>query len=149
MTQQAEDSEARELELLKERLAGTVLVAPQDGFIVYPTARRGQDPIQPGTIVREGHTVVQVADMSDIQVAALVHETRVGRVQVGQQATIRIDAYAGREFSGTVKHINRTPEPTTFLDNSGKKFKVIVSLEKPLPIVRLGMTAEVEIDAQN
>ena len=88
---------------------------------------------------------MQVADMSRLQVAVLVNETRIGRVRVGQPAATRFDALVSQEFQGKVSKVNRIPEPTTYLDGNVKKYKVFITIENPSPLLRIGMTAMVEI----
>lgn len=137
--------EKSKLDSLLEKLDGSVVHAPQDGVVLYPERRRGAEELEPGVTVRERQPILKVADVSKLQVAVSVNETRIGRVKIGQDAVIRFDALIDREFEGKVARINDTPEPTTFLQESGREYKAIVSLPDPNPMLRIGMTAMVDI----
>ncbi len=137
--------EKSKLDSLLEKLDGSVVHAPQDGVVLYPERRRGAEELEPGVTVRERQPILKVADVSKLQVAVSVNETRIGRVKIGQDAVVRFDALIDREFEGKVARINDTPEPTTFLQESGREYKAIVSLPDPNPMLRIGMTAMVDI----
>jgi hypothetical protein len=65
---------------------------------------------------------------------------------VGQPAVIKIDAFPDRKFSGRVAELRRTPEPTSAYGANVKNYSVWVSLDDPIPSLRVGLTAIVEID---
>ncbi len=144
-----EEIAANRLKQVEEKLARTVLAAPINGIVSYPVSRRGQPEIEVGVNVREGQTVASIADMDQLQVAVLVNETRISQVRPGQRAAIAVDAFPGREFAGKVKFVNTVPEPTTYLDRGGKRYKVIVAFDKGASGLRLGMTTMVDIDTTN
>ncbi len=143
--QLAEELAQSKLDSLLERLEGSVIHAPQDGVILYPERRRGAEMLQVGATVRERQAILKVADLNKLQVAVAVNETKIGRVELGQSAVIRVDALIDRGFQGTVTRINDTPEATTFLQESGRQYRVIVSIRDPVPQLRVGMTAMVDI----
>lgn len=144
-----EEIAANRLKQVEEKLARTVLAAPINGIVSYPVSRRGQPEIEVGVNVREGQTVASIADMDQLQVAVLVNETRISQVRPGQRAGIAVDAFPAREFAGKVKFVNTVPEPTTYLDRGGKRYKVIVAFDKGASALRLGMTTMVDIDTTN
>ena len=145
----AEEIGQSKLNSLLKKLEGAILYAPQDGVVLYPPRRRGAEMLEAGTTVREQQTLLTVADPNKLQVAVTVNETKIGRVQLGQNAVIHFDALIDRGFSGTVTQINDTPEPTTFLEDTGRQYRVIVSLRDPIPQLRIGMTAMVDIRTNN
>lgn len=65
-------------------------------------------PVHPGVYVAAGDLLVQVADLSTVQVAAYVDEPDIGRLAPGQKVTLAWDALPGRTWAGTV-----TSVPTT------------------------------------
>jgi HlyD family secretion protein len=143
--QLAEEIEQSRLDSLMRALEGAVIRAPQDGVILYPERRRGAEPLEAGATVRERQTILKVADLSKWLVAVTVNETKVGRVKIGQPAVIRVDALVNRTFQGKVTRINDAPEATTFLEDAGRQYRVIVSVSDPVPQLRVGMTAMVDI----
>lgn len=145
VAQLAMHSMQSKLDSLVTKAKQSEVVAPIDGVVLYPVQRRGAAAIEPGASVREGQVLLEIADMEELQVAVTVNETRIGRVKVGQKAEIRVDALVNRSFTGTVKQISHTPEPASFLQESGNQYRVIVSVQEPLPVFRIGMTAMVDI----
>jgi HlyD family secretion protein len=63
-------------------------------------------PVHPGMYVGAGDLLVQVADLSKVQVRAFVDEPDVGRLAPGEPVEISWDAVPGRLWKGTV---SRTP----------------------------------------
>ena len=68
--------------------------------------------VQTGTIIASGvsnvgggTTILTLSDLSRIYVLASVDESDIGKVQVGQPATITVDAYPSMQFAGKVVRI--------------------------------------------
>jgi HlyD family secretion protein len=83
-----------------------------------------------------------MADLSRMQVRALVDETDIGRVEAGQAAEVGVDAYPGRTFSGRVIKV----EPQAVVEQNVTMFPVLVQLENREGLLKPGMNAEVAID---
>jgi HlyD family secretion protein len=64
-----------------------------------------QLPVRPGTYVNGGQLLVQVADLSKVQVRAFVDEPEIGRLAKGQKVEIRWDAVPGRTWEGSVSQV--------------------------------------------
>ncbi len=75
--------------------------APQDG-IVYSL------PVRQGQYVNAGDLLVQVANLSKVQVRGFVDEPDIGRLQKGQKVSINWDAIPGRTWEGTLTRIPTT-----------------------------------------
>ncbi|HXZ27817.1 MAG TPA: efflux RND transporter periplasmic adaptor subunit [Terriglobales bacterium] len=65
-------------------------------------------PVHPGMYVAAGDLLVQVADLSTVQVAAYVDEPDIGRLERGQKVTLAWDAIPGRTWAGTVTRVPTT-----------------------------------------
>ncbi len=50
-------------------------------------------------------TLIVVADLSRLEVEAYVDETDIGKIKLGQPATVSVDAFPDRKFTGTVSKI--------------------------------------------
>lgn len=146
--QLAYQSEQLKLERLQKQLQASKVQASQAGVVLYPPPRRGSPVIEIGAVVAERQTVLEIADFSELQVVVRVNETRIARVRPGQPAEIRVDALPDRSFRGTVKQVGRVPEQASFLQESVKEYRVIVSLGDPSPDLRVGMNAMVDIQTQ-
>src|SRR5574340_961044 len=65
-------------------------------------------PVRVGNFVNAGDLLVQVADLSQVQVRAFVDEPDIGRLALGQQVTVTWDALPGRAWDGTVHDLPTT-----------------------------------------
>lgn len=65
-------------------------------------------PIRQGAYVNPGDLLVQVADLTRMQVRAFVDEPEIGRLQQGQRVTITWDALPGRTWEGTMTRVPTT-----------------------------------------
>ena len=81
------------------RLENTNVVAPFDGVVSAVNVEAG-DTVNAGTVI------IKIVDPSDIEVSAIVDEIDVAQVQVGQKATVTLDAYSDFELSGVVSSIS-------------------------------------------
>ena len=68
-------------------------------------------PVHQGVYVGAGDLLVQVADLSRVQVAAYVDEPDIGRLTRGQKVTLAWDALPGRVWTGTVTQVPTTVSP--------------------------------------
>ncbi len=130
-------------------LAKCRVAAPFGGMVIYPAASRRSsipDVFKPGGQVAQGVTILEVADLTQLQVRAHVHESRINRVKKGQSANLRFDAFPGGTFQGKVLSVNQNPEPATWLSAETKSYAVKVSIDGPLDRLKLGMSALVEIE---
>lgn len=91
-------SREAELELARLQLSYTKITSPVDGVA-------SQLAVHPGQLVSAGQPLVQIVP-SETYVVANFKETQVARIQVGQRATIDVDAYPHREFEGKVLSIS-------------------------------------------
>jgi HlyD family secretion protein len=111
------------------------MTAPFDGTVIAVGA-------EVGDLVSSNTAVVTLADLSSLQVLAVVDETDISQVQVGQQAQITFDAFPGRKFQGKVLEV---PLEAKLVQNV-VSYDVPVSLEGANSVaLKPGMTANVKI----
>jgi macrolide-specific efflux system membrane fusion protein len=106
------------------------LLAPLDGTIIVQN-------VEPGQTVTTADPVVVLSDR--LIVEALVDETDLASISLGQKTEIQLDAYPKEIFLGKVYHIKY--EST--LVNNVNVYAVDVLPEKIPPAFRSGMTANV------
>jgi multidrug efflux pump subunit AcrA (membrane-fusion protein) len=102
-----------DLQRAERGLANLQLKAPVDGMVnVLPNYRAG-GPFGGGEVeFREGDrawagaAVVELPDLSSIHLQARLDETDRGRLAVGEEAIIRIDAVPGRDFKARIDRIS-------------------------------------------
>ena len=110
--------------------------SPVSGYITQRNAL-------PNLYVQPETKLYTVADLSTVWVYAEVLQTDIGRIKIGGPATVTVDAYPGRTFSGRVNFIwpqvdmtTRTQRVRLIFSNPGMKFTpgmfVNVSLAIPM-----------------
>jgi multidrug resistance efflux pump len=107
--------------------------------------------IDPGEAALAGVPLLQVADLGQVTLTVYVPEPRIGLVQVGQPVQVRVDAYPGQVFHGTVRHISPRAEFTPKTIQTPEErvqtvFGVEILLENPDGALKPGMPADAEID---
>ncbi len=129
------------LELADLRLSDVTIRAPMDGTIILRSAEVGQVIQSASGNVSGGTTLFQMANLDDVQVRTLVDETDVGQLAAGLEATVRVEAFPDRSFSGDVAKI----EPQAEVVQNVTMFPVIVYLDNRAGLLKPGMNAEVEV----
>jgi HlyD family secretion protein len=123
------------------QLEDTDVRAPITGTILEKDVERGSVIASATSNVSGGTTLLKMADLNQVQVQTLVDETDIGKVQAGQRATVTVDAYPNRPFSGTVLKI----EPQATTTQNVTMFPVVVRIANEQGLLRPGMNSEVEI----
>jgi HlyD family secretion protein len=121
-------------------LNSTTIRAPRSGVVL-------QKYIEQGTIISSGQSfnsqgtsLIQLGDLSRVLVDALIDETDIAQVRVGQKVKLNFDAFADGEFEGIVRRID--PRGTT--DQNITTIKTQIEVLKPDPRLRPGLNAECE-----
>jgi HlyD family secretion protein len=65
-------------------------------------------PVRQGQYVNPGDLLVQVADLSTVQLRAFVDEPEIGRLAKGQKVSVTWDALPGRSWEGTLTRVPTT-----------------------------------------
>ncbi|HEY7613592.1 MAG TPA: efflux RND transporter periplasmic adaptor subunit [Gemmatimonadales bacterium] len=125
----------------QNQMDDTNVLAPITGTIIEKLVERGQVISSPTRDVGGGTVLLKMADLALVQVRTLVDETDIGKIKVGQRATVTVDAYANRPFEGTVLKI----EPQAVTEQNVTMFPVLVRIDNRAGLLRPGMNSEVEI----
>jgi HlyD family secretion protein len=123
------------------QLEDTDVRAPITGTVLEKDVERGTVIASATSNVSGGTTLLKMADLNQVQVRTLVDETDIGKVQPGQAATVTVDAYPQRPFTGTVLKI----EPQAETNQNVTMFPVLVRIDNKQGLLRPGMNSEVEI----
>jgi cobalt-zinc-cadmium efflux system membrane fusion protein len=84
----------------------TALKAPFAGVVT-------KAQVSTGDFVDESREVFAVANLSQVWVQAEVYEKDLGRIRVGQNASITVDTYPNEHFNGRVAYISDVLDPQT------------------------------------
>ncbi len=130
--------------LARRELHDTRLYASSDGVV--------EDRIlEPGDMASPGTPVLTIALPSPLWVRAYVSERDLGRVRLGEAATVTTDSYPGRLYRGWVGYLSPTAEftPKT-VETPGLRTSLVYQLRvyvcDPRGQLRLGMPATVHLD---
>jgi HlyD family secretion protein len=141
------EAQARELERLEAALRSarkdleeTHLVAPVSGLVTRIFVEEGENVVT-GTMNNPGTVILEIADLSEMEVEAEVDETDVIRVRPGQRARIEVDALPDTVLTGTVSRVGQAGKTS----QEGADFLVRVRIDDPPDVLRPGMSADVEI----
>jgi multidrug efflux pump subunit AcrA (membrane-fusion protein) len=123
---------------IEQQLREATLVAPFAGTVGAVHARVGE-------IVSPGQSLVAIGDLSTLRIETTdLDEIDVVRVAAGQQVAVTFDALPDRVFQGRVARISPMAESGT----GGVHYTTVVALEEMDPALRWGMTAFVDIEAE-
>ena len=67
----------------------------------------------PGEVAEAGKELFTIADLSTVWVQAEVYEKDLGQIRTGQMASVRVDTYSDRQFTGKVTYIGDILDPKT------------------------------------
>ncbi len=87
----------------EENLIKTVIYAPMDGIISKMSVEKGERVV--GTSQMAGTEMLRIANFEDMEVLVDVNENDIIRINQGDTATIEVDAYPNRKFTGLVTQI--------------------------------------------
>ena len=94
------------LQEAKDNLSRTTLIAPQAGVVTALSKEVGES-VQ-GNGFTAGEVILNVSDLSVMEVNVEVNESDIVRIHLGDEAEIEVDAYLGETFKGTVTEIGNT-----------------------------------------
>lgn len=131
------------LGLAKTRLGYTELLSPVAGFVLSKN-------IEPGEQVAAGTPVITVGMLDDTWVRAYIGESELGRVKLGQPATVTTDSFPGKKYPGTVSFISQEAEFTPrSVQTEKERVKLVYRIKVLVPNrereLKPGMPADVEI----
>ena len=115
--------------------------APITGTVIQKPVERGQVISSPTRDVAGGSPLMQMADLSEVQIRALIDETDIGKIRPGMTARVAVAAYPNQPFPGEVVKV----EPQAVVEQNVTMFAVLVSIDNPDGLLLPGMNAEVEV----
>jgi HlyD family secretion protein len=104
--------------------------------------------VKVGDVVAPNREVAALLLTDHLWVRVFVPEPMLGHVKLGQSATIRVDAFPGRDFTGAIEQIARAAEFTprnvqTTEERVQQVFGVKIRLDNQSNDLRAGMAADV------
>jgi len=130
---------ATALSRARERLSDAVVRAPIDGMILKKYVEEGQIIASGLSNVSGGSPIVDIAAMQSVYIEAGIDEVDIGKIEIGQSATIVADSYPDFSFQGKVIRI----APEARLEQNVTLFNVIVEVENKGMRLKSGMNVQV------
>jgi HlyD family secretion protein len=140
-------AEAARLAHLEQQLALCTIRAPHDGQVILAHKPKRGVRIEEGLWVRQKQALVYLPDMSRLEIHVWLHETVVDQVRAGMRARVRPEGSL-QWICGELTTIDLFPS-TDRNDRPGSdvnSYRGRVRLAEVPPDLRLGLTAEVEIE---
>jgi HlyD family secretion protein len=94
----------------RDTLSKTVIYSPMDGIVSARLSEVGERVVAQSSFT--GTEIMDVADLSNMEVQVNVNENDIPNVKAGDPVVISIDAYPDRKFAGFVKEISSSAEST-------------------------------------
>ena len=87
----------------KINLNKTTISAPMDGIISLLNVKKGEKVV--GTLQMSGTEMMRIANFENMEVRVDVSEGEITKVKLNDTATIEVDAYLDRKFTGIVTQV--------------------------------------------
>jgi len=137
-----------ELNGAQRELEAFTIRAPRAGLVIVGTNREGQkldtnDQVNPGMIV------VELADETDLVIQAEVPEFVANRIELGQAASITVDAVGGSEVSGEVIDMGSVVRRQSRYSQAMVRDVTVSLPDQLIPALRAGMSVKLDIVVDN
>ena len=122
------------LERAEQNMRYAFIRSPIDGTVIYREVEEGQ------TVASSFQTprlFLIAEDLSKMEIHALVDESEIGQIRVGQAVRFEVQAHDDKKFTGTVRQVWLQPETVQNVVN----YTVVVDAENPDGLLLPGMTA--------
>jgi len=134
----------KEVDQLEQSITKMNVQAPRDGMLVYGVDWRGEKKAV-GDSCWLGDIIMELPDLSQMEVALVIPEPQAGKVKVGLPVEVRLDSNPDLVFKGNIKSLGRifrtkSPEQPAIV------FDAVSTIDNPDPgMMRPGMAAGVDI----
>ncbi len=136
-TQQAQAaSQQAALQNARLAVANATITAPFDGIVVSRSLDTGAY-VTPGTST----PILLLADLDQTDVVVNVTEVQIAAIRRGARVQVKVDAYPGRAFEGTVSRIAGGADQAT------RTIQVEIDIANPGHLLRPGMYATAQLSA--
>lgn len=139
-------------------LGRTKILAPQSGIVTQLSSEKGERVV--GTAQMAGTEIMRISDLSRMEVEVKINENDIVRLELNDEADIRVDAYPKKTFTGRVTEIANSAKFNANMDineqvtNYTVKIQIdpssyadLISASRPQPLLP-GMTASAEIKTE-
>jgi HlyD family secretion protein len=127
----------------QSRLREAQVVSPIDGVVLRKN-------LEAGETANPGVPILTLVNPKDVWLRAYVPETEVGRLKVGDTATLRVDAFPNRVFTGRLIEIGSEAEYTprnvqTKKERVNLVFRIKIQIDNPEGVLKPGLPADADV----
>lgn len=136
----------RTVNRLQQQLEQMTVRAPIAGMVVYLLDENGEKP-QIGEKMRMGQGIINLSDLSRMQVRLKANVMDAVKLQVGQKALVHLEAFPDRHFRATLVSLSNIPALLE-ADSQVRVFEAVIEIvDSPQgrAILKPGMTAKVNL----
>ncbi|MDZ7261087.1 MAG: efflux RND transporter periplasmic adaptor subunit, partial [candidate division KSB1 bacterium] len=135
-----------EVQEIQSKIEEFTIQAPISGLVVYNEIGDWQSRKKPkiGDKVNPGVGIIQIPDLSKMELRCWVNEADAAKVEIGQKAIIQLEAFEEPLFHGQVVEKARLAQKEGEASNV-KNFEVRVAIAEFDPKLKPGMTARCQI----
>lgn len=132
--------------LLAVQLGDRAIASPVDGVVLSRNA-------EPGEVLPAGASVLTLGDIDHPTVRCYINERDLGRVKIGQPASITTDSFPGKTYKGKVSFISSEAEFTpkqiqTEEERVKLVYRIKVDIENPNRELKSNMPVDVRLELQ-
>lgn len=145
------DHQKKLLERFQDQVEKCTIKAPTPGMVVYARTegmrQMSGQYIEEGATVRERQRLIDLPDLTQFVADVMIHESKIGQVEIGQSADITISARRGVTLTGKVTRVAVLPDAVDRWRNPDlKQYAVQVTLDDAQGLdLKPGLTANVVI----
>ncbi len=129
---QATQAEAA-LNELKIRLEQTRIYSPMSGVVA-------ERQVDPGALVNPNNPIVRIVNLATMVTQGNVPERNIGKLKIGNQTKVEVDAIPGDAFSGRVARI------APVLDAATRSALIEIDIPNPELVLKAEMFARITLD---
>ncbi len=127
----------------EEKIVSSKVRAPYDGYITKRYVEEGTIVTSGISSVVAGTNLFQIGDPSTKIIKANISEVDIGRVAVGDDVRIMLDAYQDISFAGKIRHISPVGELQQ--GRNVVSFKAEIEIIDKDPRLKPGMSCDVDV----
>ncbi len=131
------ESAAAQVSSINAQLMKNVIYSPIDGIVTKQDAKVGE-------IVSPNVVMTSVISENSFEVEAYVPEINVGKISIGNDVKMKMDAFYGETFYGKVSYV----EPAETLIDNIPNFKLKISFDRVDSRLKNGLTVDVDIEVK-
>jgi HlyD family secretion protein len=124
-------------------LGYTTLTAPFDGVVLVRQAELGE-------VVSPGAAIVTLADIDHVWLRAYINETDIGKIRLGEEASVTTDSYPDKAYPGRISFISEAAEFTpksveTHAERVTLVYRIRIDIDNPTHELVPGLPADAKL----